>query len=132
MRTATRNTLPRWLLATRRAAALVVLLVLTTALYLVHWGMAVLDTVASFTGTCPPGPLALPSHPCSVADYVHRMSLGVGLFGTLFEWVLWVGSACAVFYLGVLIGAFLARRRVATRRDVNTVNSWPPPGPARP
>lgn len=120
------------MLAVRRAAVLAVLLVLTTALYLVHWGMAVLDTVATFTGTCPPGPLDLPSHPCSVADYVHRMSLGVGLFGTVLEWVLWIGSACAVFYLGVLIGAFVARRRAASRPDVNTVNSWPPAGPARP
>ncbi|MEM6518475.1 MAG: hypothetical protein AAF892_10185 [Cyanobacteria bacterium P01_D01_bin.71] len=43
------------------------------------------------TGTCPPAPPDIPAHPCTIGQYLTRMTIGLwALMGHLVTWMSWV------------------------------------------
>lgn len=61
------------------------------------------------SGTCPPAPPDIPAHPCSLGQYLIRMTVGVwALMGHLLTWMAWVVVNFMLWGIG-LFGVALYR-----------------------
>jgi len=61
------------------------------------------------TGTCPPAPPDIPAQPCSLTQYLLRMTVGVwALMGHLATWMAWIVVNFILWALG-LFGVALIR-----------------------
>lgn len=61
------------------------------------------------TGMCPPAPPDIPAHPCSLGQYLTRMTVGSwALLGHLVTWMAWVVTNFVLWGIG-LFGVALYR-----------------------
>lgn len=78
------------------------------------------DMAAS--GACPAAPDATP-HPCSVGDYLWRMTLGLpALLGHGFMWITWWVLNLGLWGLGLVLVAIYRQHRAAGSTRSNGVN----------
>ena len=59
------------------------------------------------TGTCPPAPPDIPAYPCSLAEYLWRMTFGLwALMAHLVTWIAWIAFNFVLWGLGLVAVAF--------------------------
>jgi len=64
------------------------------------------------TGTCPPAPPDIPAMPCSLGEYLFRMTFGVwALMGHLMTWMSWIAVNFILWGIGLLAVAFYRNLR---------------------